>query len=519
MAFFNPFIGSSQSGGGSTDTVRYSIEKIISNDIITYKLKQTLNGESSYVGDIISFDASNINFNSEWANTIEEALTYLYNIINTTDIKSIKKIEFTSSTGGVTPAIEGATDTYTITYTDDTTFTYQIQNGNKGSDGITPKFKVTDTTIQVSTDNGLTYTDLILLSEITGAAGQDGIDGITPILRATESAIQVSTDNGTTYTDLIQLANITGKDGLSIAGAIINTDGHLILTLSDNSTIDAGEAKGKDGTSVKIKNTLSSTDDLPTTGNINGDGYLIDGYLWIYTETTITDEKNVKGFTNVGKIQGPKGVDGVGISSIESVLTDDILTALKINYSNNTSNTISVGNIKGEKGEDGISVVSIDFTSSTLGDTAGITGATDTYTITFSNDTTKTFIVKNGEKGDVSKVRTLNYNLASVDWNESTITISSEYITSENYISIGTAKNITLEAYNALGKAKLICSEQSKGKIVLKALGEVPTVNIPIVLVIEGEQIDNIATTIVLTDETTGKTYSLGIDNSELFIK
>ena len=60
--------------------------------------------------------------------------------------------------------------------------------------------------------------------------------------------------------------------------------------------------KGADGTSVEIKGSFASVSDLPNLGNANGDGYLINGELYVWTGT---------GFQNVGKIQGPKGDTGI----------------------------------------------------------------------------------------------------------------------------------------------------------------------------------------------------------------
>lgn len=64
---------------------------------------------------------------------------------------------------------------------------------------------------------------------------------------------------------------------------------------------------GKDGTSVKIKGSKNSTSELPTSGNTFGDGYIIGGYLWVYTGTSKTDSTHARGFENVGKIQGEPG--------------------------------------------------------------------------------------------------------------------------------------------------------------------------------------------------------------------
>lgn len=52
------------------------------------------------------------------------------------------------------------------------------------------------------------------------------------------------------------------------------------------------------GQGVVIKGTLDSTDDLPTSGNEIGDGYVIDGFLWVW---------NGSNWVNVGKVQGMDG--------------------------------------------------------------------------------------------------------------------------------------------------------------------------------------------------------------------
>jgi len=62
---------------------------------------------------------------------------------------------------------------------------------------------------------------------------------------------------------------------------------------------------GPAGTSVTILGTLEDPADLPSTGNSPGDGYLINGELWVWSGTDWTD---------VGNIQGPTGPAGtVGI--------------------------------------------------------------------------------------------------------------------------------------------------------------------------------------------------------------
>ena len=57
--------------------------------------------------------------------------------------------------------------------------------------------------------------------------------------------------------------------------------------------------KGNDGTGVNIKGSVDSADELPQTGNTNGDGYIVNGNLHVWDGTQWND---------VGKIQGPQGL-------------------------------------------------------------------------------------------------------------------------------------------------------------------------------------------------------------------
>lgn len=59
--------------------------------------------------------------------------------------------------------------------------------------------------------------------------------------------------------------------------------------------------KGEDGTSVKILGSKASQADLPKTGNTEGDGYLINGELWVWDGSR---------WNNVGSIKGDKGDKG-----------------------------------------------------------------------------------------------------------------------------------------------------------------------------------------------------------------
>lgn len=63
---------------------------------------------------------------------------------------------------------------------------------------------------------------------------------------------------------------------------------------------------GENGTSVTIKGTFDSVEQLPTTGKEN-ESYIIAGDLWAYTGTSKEDAENHNGFTNIGRINGEDG--------------------------------------------------------------------------------------------------------------------------------------------------------------------------------------------------------------------
>jgi hypothetical protein len=113
--------------------------------------------------------------------------------------------------------------------------------------------------------------------------------------------------------------NISLDDITAITAFIEKDD--VTVAAKDIPVINDGE-DGKDGTSVTIKGSLASTDDLPTSGNTNGDGYMIDGNLWVYTGTTTTDTTHVKGFENVGQIKGEDGKDGTDGQSAYDVVIE-----------------------------------------------------------------------------------------------------------------------------------------------------------------------------------------------------
>lgn len=120
-----------------------------------------------------------------------------------------------------------------------------------------------------------------------------------------------------------QIGNLKGPqgdEGVGVATAVVNGSHHLIVTLTDASTVDAGYvrgaagadgvdgadgADGADGTSVTIVDNVANSAALPT-GLGSGDagkGWLTDddGHLHVWSGSA---------FTDVGTIRGPQGIKG-----------------------------------------------------------------------------------------------------------------------------------------------------------------------------------------------------------------
>lgn len=115
-----------------------------------------------------------------------------------------------------------------------------------------------------------------------------------------------------------------------------------------------------------------------------------------------------------------------------------------------------------------------------------------------------------------TQVYTIQTSFEASKWTDNQYTITSSFIKTDNYIHLSAAKNITNEQYDALALAKIICTEQADGQIILKALGTAPSIDIPIIIIIEGGVFENIQNSIILQDKTNGESYQFELNNGEL---
>ncbi len=120
----------------------------------------------------------------------------------------------------------------------------------------------------------------------TGTVAQVKPDG-TPVMTANDRGAWPPADNHADY-----------YDRFSYKGCLwlcINENG-TNTTPSENNP--SWLLQVESGTSIKILASLDDESQLPSSGNSQGDAYLIDGDLWVW---------NGSKFNNVGKIQGPAG--------------------------------------------------------------------------------------------------------------------------------------------------------------------------------------------------------------------
>ncbi|MBQ8497971.1 MAG: InlB B-repeat-containing protein [Clostridia bacterium] len=120
-------------------------------------------------------------------------------------------------------------------------------NGTDGKDGANGK-----SAYELAVEKGYTGTENEWLESLVGAKGDKGDDGtsITNV-QIVDGKLIVSLSNG----EVITAGNVGtssgtgegGKDGVGIANMIINDEGHLVVTLTDNTVLDLGNIKGDTG--------------------------------------------------------------------------------------------------------------------------------------------------------------------------------------------------------------------------------------------------------------------------------
>ncbi len=120
---------------------------------------------------------------------------------------------------------EGTTDTYTITYSDTSTSTFNVKNGTAGTINHIAKTGTVGTT-----DTYTAYADAAKTQPLGSFKVYNGVDGL--------SAYEVAANNGFVGTEAEWLTSLDGQDGI---------DGKSITKVTFTSTTDASGLPAKSG--------------------------------------------------------------------------------------------------------------------------------------------------------------------------------------------------------------------------------------------------------------------------------
>lgn len=175
-----------------------------------------------------------------------------------------------------------------------------------GASGATGGF---ESISEVKIESGLLKTITSLGRTITasgspiGPVGPQGVQGPIGVNGATGAT------GPTGATGVRGTTGSTGATGATVVSAEIGYDGGLTLTLSNSSVILVGGgsvvgATGTPGTSITVKGAVAAVINLPSSGNTQGDLYIVadDGHAYVWSGTAWVD---------AGSIVGPPGSTGL----------------------------------------------------------------------------------------------------------------------------------------------------------------------------------------------------------------
>ena len=286
-----------------------------------------------------------------------------------------------------------------------------------------------------------------------GDTGPKGDKGDKPILKFraesttdNQPSVVDTTPIGSQYDAEYTIKIPKGENGLSVFKKDTSADGSTVLLLTkgdptaDNPTIDKvinlGILKGDKGdkgdpATISIKGAVESTAALPTSNLTSGDAYVVTS---VVNEETISElyicvnpiaETVAEIYKNLGNIKGEKGDTGEDGKDGATWITGTVVTQsgsvsleagykegdfylntstgilYKIISANGTTYTvIQVSSLKGPQGEKGLTgttgaagrgISKIEKTSTV--------GKTNTFTITYTDNSTSTFTLNDGNDG------------------------------------------------------------------------------------------------------------------------
>ena len=270
------------------------------------------------VRSIDHIDKSSVGLVDTYTIYFTDGTTYVFTVTNGADGtdgsdgadgNGIAKIELTKTEGNV--------DTYTITFTDSTTFVFTVTNGTDGADGADGKKLEMQINAETNMWEYRYEGDAEWIStgvKATGEKGADGADGKTPQLKiGVDNYWYVSYDEGATWTSLGVKA--TGSNGSDGADGItpqlrINTDTKYWEVSYDNGAswnslgvkaMGEGSGSGVDGVTPKLR--IDAETNMWEVSYDNGS-------TWTSLGVKATGDKGDDGANGTNGTNGTDGRDG-----------------------------------------------------------------------------------------------------------------------------------------------------------------------------------------------------------------
>jgi Collagen triple helix repeat (20 copies) len=173
---------------------------------------------------------------------------------------------------------------------------------------------------------------------IIGGNGSSGSGGISDITTANSSSVNL-VGEGTESSPLTASVNISATSGniitVSSDGIFANAVGEKGEKGDKGDTGDQGiqgpvGPQGEPGSDLLLKGAADDVGSLPTTGNTEGDAWIVDAFIYVWTNNAwvnggeIVGPEGPQGLTG---IQGPQGDPGIGVD-LKGSLTDtsDLVT-------------------------------------------------------------------------------------------------------------------------------------------------------------------------------------------------
>lgn len=260
-----------------------------------YIVHATASGPVSNINDTDTIASNEWTEPAKWGIVGERGLQGLPGAISR-PLTLFKRTDLTPVAGELDlPSLSGTYDFIS----DSWAFGTYLSNGSEGATNgwsfELPAKDITDRVLwqtfatAISTHDSSSYVVLSDDWSLPRATSQDG--AVTPIYSTVENPTTVA------QCSLTQ----TNSDFAFIS--FYNYPITDISSLTDNVIEDLVFIKmlGQDGTSINIKDSLDSVDNLPSSNNSPGDSYLISGDLYVYNGTE---------FVDAGTIQGPSGLPG-----------------------------------------------------------------------------------------------------------------------------------------------------------------------------------------------------------------